>query len=129
MHVTCHYPHHRPNDGIASQDGISSMRYCSQDTPTCVHDTAPDNTSLDRQCIRSCSHNSHLPWRRGRIDPYITTQMNDTHTIARRMSDENRNMMHNPQVNTQLATLESLAGHKGYDHGTLDSFPKLSLTP
>jgi hypothetical protein len=88
MHVTCHYPHHRPIDGIASQDGIPSMRYCSQDTPTCVHDTAPDNTSLDRQCIRSCSHNSHLPWRRGRIDPYITTQMNGTHTIARRMSDE-----------------------------------------
>jgi len=23
MYMTCHYPHHRPNDGIASQDGIS----------------------------------------------------------------------------------------------------------
>jgi len=50
--------------------------------------------------------------------------MNGTHTIARRMSDKNRNMMHNPQVGTYLATLESLTGHKGYDHGTLCSFLK-----
>ena len=56
--------------------------------------------SLDRQCIRSCSHNSHLPWRRGRIDPYITTQMNGTHTIARRMSDEIKIWCINPQVST-----------------------------
>jgi len=65
-----------------------NMRYCSQAHQTCVHDTAPKITSLDRQCIGSCSHSSHLPRRRGRIDPYITTQMNGTHTIARRMSDE-----------------------------------------
>ena len=69
-------------------------------TETCVHDTAPNITSLDRQCIRSCSRSSHLPRRRGKIDPYNTTQMNDTHTIAHRMSNENRNMMHNSQVST-----------------------------
>ena len=30
------------------------------------------------------------------FDPYITTQVNDIHTIARRMDDENKN----PQVST-----------------------------
>jgi len=65
-----------------------NMRYCPQTHQTCVHDTAPNNTPLDRQCIRSCSHSSHLPRRSGQIDPYITTQMNGTHTIARHMSDK-----------------------------------------
>ena len=37
-------------------------------TKTCVHDTTPNNTPLDQQCIRSCSHSSHLPGRRGKID-------------------------------------------------------------
>ena len=41
--------------------------YCSQAHWICVHGTAPKSTSLDRQCIRSCSHNSHLPRRRGKL--------------------------------------------------------------
>ena len=88
MHMTCYYPHPRPSDGIASHDGISQHAVLLPGTLTCVHDTAPNNTSLDRQCIRSCCHSPHLPRRRVRIDPYITTQMNGTHTIARGMSDE-----------------------------------------
>ena len=65
-----------------------NMRYCPRHTKHVCMIQHLNNTSLDRQCIRSCSHSSHLPRRRGRIDPYITTQMNGTHTIARRMSDE-----------------------------------------
>ena len=34
------------------------------------------------------------------FDPYITTQVNGIHTIARRMDDENKN----PHVSTYLAT-------------------------
>ena len=80
---------------------IPNMWYCSQNTPKhCVHDTAPNNTPLDRQCIRSCSQSSHLPWRRGKMDPCITIQMNGTHTITRRMSDEIEIWCINPQVST-----------------------------
>jgi hypothetical protein len=77
----------QPNHSMNMQNK-RNLPTCFQAHQTCVHDTAPKTTPLDWQCIRSCSHSSHLPRRRGRIDPYITTQMNGTHTIACRMSDE-----------------------------------------
>jgi len=33
MHMACHYPHHRPNDGITSQDGISQHAVQFPGTP------------------------------------------------------------------------------------------------
>jgi len=45
----------------------TNMWYYLQAHWICVHDTAPQNTSLDRHCIRSYSHSSHLPWHRGKM--------------------------------------------------------------
>ena len=49
--------------------------------------------------LTSCDHVTHqltsLPSVEA-FDPYITTQVNGIHTIARRMDDENEN----PQVST-----------------------------
>ena len=46
----------------------------------------------------SCHYNDdwHLTLGVEEFDPYITTQVNGIHTIARRMDDENEN----PQVST-----------------------------
>jgi len=33
MHLVCYYPHHRPSDGIASQDGISQLVVLFPGTP------------------------------------------------------------------------------------------------
>ena len=50
--------------------------------------------------LTSCGHATHhLTLGVEAFDPYITTQTNDTHTIARRM-DRNKN----PHVSTYLAT-------------------------
>ena len=47
--------------------------------------------------LTSCSHATHhLTLGVEAIDPYITTQVNGIHTIARRMDDENKT----PQVST-----------------------------
>ena len=43
-----------------------------------------------------CDDEWHLTLRVEAIGPYITTQVNDIHTIARRMDDESKN----PQVST-----------------------------
>ena len=51
---------------------------------------------LDRT-LTSCGHATHhLTLDIEVFDPYITTQVNDIHTIARRMDDESKN----PQVST-----------------------------
>ena len=51
---------------------------------------------LDRT-LASCGHATHhLTLGVEAIEPYITTQMNAIHTIARRMDNENKN----PQVST-----------------------------
>ena len=55
---------------------------------------------LDRT-LTSCDHATHhLTLGVEVFDPYITTQVNGTHKIARRMDDENEN----PHVSTYLAT-------------------------
>ena len=55
---------------------------------------------LDHTLI-SCGHvTHHLTLGVEAFDPYITTQVNGTHTIACRMDDENKN----PNVCTYLAT-------------------------
>ena len=55
---------------------------------------------LDRM-LTSCHHTTHhLTWGVEAFDPYITTQVNGIHTIARRMDDESKN----PHVSTYLAT-------------------------
>ena len=55
---------------------------------------------LDRT-LTSCGHvTHHLTLGVEVFDPYITTQVNGTHTIARHMEDENEN----PHVSTYLAT-------------------------
>ena len=55
---------------------------------------------LDRT-LTTCSHATHhLTLGVEAFDPYITTQVNGIHTIARRMDDENKN----PHVSTYLAT-------------------------
>ena len=47
--------------------------------------------------LASCGHTTHhLTSGVEAFDPYITTQVNGIHTIARRMDDENKN----PQVST-----------------------------
>ena len=50
----------------------------------------------------SCDYDDewHLTLGVEAFDPYITTQVNGIHTIARRMDDKNRN----PHVSTYLAT-------------------------
>ena len=49
----------------------------------------------------SCGHATHhLTLGVEAIDPYITTQVNGIHTIARRMDDESKK----PHVSTYLAT-------------------------
>ena len=51
--------------------------------------------------LTSYSHvNHHLTLGVEAFDPYITAQVNDIHTIARRMDDKNKN----PHVSTSLAT-------------------------
>ena len=51
---------------------------------------------IDRT-LTSCGQvTHHLNLGIEAIDPYITTQVNGIHTIARRMDDENKN----PQVST-----------------------------
>ena len=51
---------------------------------------------IDRT-LTSCSHATHhFTLGVEAIDPYITTQVNGIHTIARRMNDENKP----PQVST-----------------------------
>jgi hypothetical protein len=49
------------------------------------------------------------------IDPYITTQVNGTHKIARRMSDE---LKYDAKTPSQYLNKSPriLTGHKGYDH-------------
>ena len=55
---------------------------------------------LDRT-LTSCGHATHhITLGVEAIDPYIITQVNDIHTIARRMDDENKT----PHVSTYLAT-------------------------
>ena len=42
--------------------------------------------------LTSCGHTTHhLTSGVETFDPYITTQVNDIHTIARRIDDENKN--------------------------------------
>ena len=51
--------------------------------------------------LTSCGHATHhLTLGVEVFDPYITTQVNGTHTIAHHMDDENEN----PHVSTYLAT-------------------------
>ena len=51
--------------------------------------------------LTSCGHTTHhLTSGIEAFDPYITTEVNDIHTIARRMDDENKT----PHVSTYLAT-------------------------
>ena len=55
---------------------------------------------LDRM-LTSCGHATHhLTLGVEAFDPYITTQVNGIHTIARHMDDENKK----PHVSTYLAT-------------------------
>ena len=55
---------------------------------------------LDRM-LTSCGRATHhLTLGVEALDPYITTQVNGIHTIARHMDDENKI----PQVSTYLAT-------------------------
>ena len=55
---------------------------------------------LDRT-LTTCSHATHhLTLGVEAFDPYITTQVNGIHTIARRMDDKNKT----PHVSTYLAT-------------------------
>ena len=50
--------------------------------------TSDDNLSLDHT-LTSCGHvTHHLTLGVEAIDPYITTQVNGIHTIARHMDDE-----------------------------------------
>ena len=64
---------------------------------------AVSKLALPDRTLTSCSHVTHqliiLPGVEA-FDPYITTQVNDIHTIARRVDDE----IENPQVSTYLAT-------------------------
>ena len=56
--------------------------------------------SIDRT-LTSCGRATHrLTLGVEAFDPYITTQVNGIHTIARRMDDKNKN----PHVSTYLAT-------------------------
>ena len=53
--------------------------------------------ALPDRTLTSCSHATHhLTLGVEAFDPYITTQVNGIHTIARRMDDENKK----PQVST-----------------------------
>ena len=55
---------------------------------------------IDRT-LTTCGHASHhLTLGVEAFDPYITTQVNGTHTIARRINDKNKT----PHVSTYLAT-------------------------
>ena len=55
---------------------------------------------LDRM-LTTCGHATHhLTLGVEAFDPYITTQVNDIHTIASRMDNENKT----PHVSTYLAT-------------------------
>ena len=55
---------------------------------------------MDRT-LTSCGYATHhLTLGVEAFDPYITTQVNDIHTIARRMDDKNKK----PHVSTYLAT-------------------------
>ena len=51
---------------------------------------------LDRTLTSCCHATHHLNLGVEAFDPYITTQVNGIHTIARRMADESKN----PQVST-----------------------------
>ena len=55
---------------------------------------------LDRTLTTCGRATHHLTLGVEAFDPYITTQVNDIHTIAHRMDDENKN----PHVSTYLAT-------------------------
>ena len=51
--------------------------------------------------LTTCGHATHhLTLGVEAFDPYITTQVNGIHTIARHMDDKNKN----PHVSTYLAT-------------------------
>ena len=51
---------------------------------------------LDRTLITCCHATHHLTLGVEAFDPYIATQVNCIHTIARRIDDESKN----PQVST-----------------------------
>ena len=55
---------------------------------------------LDRTLTTCSRATHHLTLGGEAFDPYITTQLNSIHTIARRMDDENKK----PHVSTYLAT-------------------------
>ena len=63
--------------------------------------TSVSKLHLPLDCtLTSCGHATHhLTLAIEAFDPYITTQVNGTHTIGRRMDDENKN----PYVSTHLA--------------------------
>ena len=73
--------------------------------------------------LTSCGHATHhLTLCVEAFDPYISTQVNGIHTIARCMDDEIKLQEVNPQCLYLLSHLRSLTGHKGNDHWhTLDS--------
>ena len=51
--------------------------------------TLVSNLPLPLDLLTSCSHATHhLTFGVEAFDPYITTQVNGIHTIARRMDDE-----------------------------------------
>ena len=64
--------------------------------------TSVSKLPLPLDCmLTTCGHATHhLTLGIEAFDPYITTQVNGIHTIARRMDDENKN----PHVSTYLAT-------------------------
>ena len=64
---------------------------------TCKHAcTAVSKLALPDRTLTSCGHATYqltfLPDVEA-FDPYITTQVNDIHTIARRMDDKTKNPM------------------------------------
>ena len=67
---------------------------------------------LDRT-LTTCGHASHhLTLGVEAFDPYITTQVNGTHTIARRMDDKNIK----PLCQYLFSHLKSLTRHKQIGH-------------
>jgi len=88
LYVTCCYPHHRPSDGIAPQDGIThhAVLFPGTQVRCAWHSTLKHFPRPAVYPIMLSQLSLTEAWTKN--DPYITTQANGTHTIARRMSDE-----------------------------------------
>ena len=79
-----------PDDSLYPQLNMHHIH-----TQACIHSRTKTNSPRPHALIlRSCHSSSYLGVEA--FDPYITTQVNGIHTIARRMDDESKN----PHVRT-----------------------------